>query len=157
MDKKFVWIFVLIGITTFATAAWFFAIQVNINATVISIPGYATLAVNIPSLSVNTTDEADSSITFAQVLINKDIILNVSIVELYQDDSGGQCDGGLRDCTMRYMIQNNNSNDYMELIDEQSISLHAMNIRRNITVEMSCDAYSCPQSRSTEIILTEIQ
>ncbi len=156
MNKKYlIYGFMFLIMVSFVTAAWFFVIQANINTNVVSIPGYASLLIEIPQLNVNTTNGPDSVSVVSSFIVNKDITLNTSIVETYQDNSGGECNGGEDDCIIEYMIQNTLT-EYTEIINNEVVFLEAINRERNITVTMSCVAYSCPQSRNIDIILTEV-
>ncbi len=154
MKKKFILMLVLIGMITFVAAAWLFSINAGFSVTVESLPGYTSIDLDIPVLSVNTTHGDDSVSGGTAFILNKDMTLNISIVETYQDNSGGQCFGGEDDCVLKYFVENEGS--LIEIIDKQQISLTAKSSSRELNATLYCQAYSCPQSISIEIILTEV-
>jgi len=159
MNKKLLIGLLVLGVPILVAAAWLFAIQANVIGTAVSLPGYAILSIDIPSLSVNTTEAPDSDSASFNITINRDTVLNVSIIEIYQDGSGGDCEGGEDDCTMVYELANGSVlfDGYGKLIDGETINIAASIEGRPLRVTMSCIAYSCPQTRTADIILTEVK
>lgn len=154
MKKTFAFMLVGIFMFGFVTAAWLFTINGGFTAVVESLPGYAELDLDINSLSVDTTNGSDSAWSGTQFILNKDMTLSVGIVETFQDNSGGECLGGEDDCTMIYYVEE--SGELVEIVDKQVINLTAEPLKRSLNASLSCEAYSCPQSRSAEITLTEV-
>lgn len=154
MKKIFILAIISITMITFVTAAWLFSINAGFSVTVESLPGYTSIDLDIPVLSVNTTYGADSVSGGTKFILNKDMTLNVSIIETYQDNSGGQCFGGQDDCTLEYFVENEGS--LVQITDNQQVHLIAKKSSRELNATLSCNAYSCPQAISVEIILTEV-
>ena len=82
------------------------------------------------------------------------LFANISIEEVFQDNSGGECLGGQNDCSIVYTLENV-TND-ITLIDGETIYIGEMPTLRYLNATMTCDAYSCPQSRSVAIIIQEV-
>jgi len=154
---KKVWIFLIVGVflVGLGTAAWIFSIDTGFNFNIISLPGYAKLDIDMPSLSVNTTEGIGIDTAYTTFLVNKDMTMSVSITEEFQDDSGGECIDGENDCLVTYYIEDE-LNSFIEIEDEDSIDFTAMSVQRKLNATLSCEAYSCPQSRSVDIKLTEV-
>lgn len=151
--KKLLWIFAILGVGL-VTAAWLFSVSGGFNMIVESIPGYATIDLDIPTLEVNTTEGADSISQSVTFLINKDMNMNVSIEEIYQDNSGGECLGGIDDCILTYHLQLTTA-VHSEIHDGDSVFIEKLNTLRYLNATMECQAYSCPQSRSVSVDLVE--
>ena len=156
MNKKLLMGLVVLGCMGLVTAAWLFTISGGFTAVVESLPGYANLDLDITSLSVNTTEGSDSASVETTFLLNKDMTLNVRIIETIQDNSGGECLEYENDCEMYYEVEDR-PDHFIRINDSNVIDLVAMPYPRNLTATLNCEAYSCPQSRSAEITLTQIQ
>lgn len=154
MNRKYTILLTIILSVGIVAGAWLFSVTGGFSFIVNSLPGYATLNINIPTLEVNTTSQADNDTKTTTFLINKNMIMNVSISELFQDNSGGECLGGINDCEIHYYLENEEFSA-IEIFDKQNVSLIAMALPRQLNATMVCQAYSCPQARTVEIILTE--
>jgi len=154
VKKKVLIGLLILGVPALALAAWLFVINADVVGEAISLPGYATLALNIPALNVNTTQGADSTTEYVNFTVNRNANFSVIITETYQDNSGGECEGGQGDCTMIYSI-NNESGVIYEIHNGDNVILEASRDPRRLTATMSCIAYSCPQTRTADITLTE--
>lgn len=151
--KTLLWLLAILCIGL-VTSAWLFSVSGGFNMIVESIPGYTTIDLDIPTLEVNTTEGSDSDSQSTSFLINKDMIMNVTIEEIYQDNSGGECLGGEDDCVLTYHLQL--SRDvYSEIHDGDSVSIESYNALRYLNATMECQAYSCPQARSINVDLVE--
>ena len=153
--KKISILLMVIASLTLVAGAWFFTINGGFSISVQSLPGYSSIDLDIPILSVNTTSGSDSDSGFTSFIINRDMTLNVSITETFQDDSGGECAGGLSDCEISYWLYNGTEDTLIS--DGMSVFIKAMPTSRNLTAEINCIAYSCPQSRNIQIRLTEVE
>ena len=155
MDKRK--ILIILGINLFlvggVTAAWLFTISTGFDMDVVSLPGYSKINLDIPRLSVNTTEGPDTDTAYVNFTINKDTLLNITIKETYQDNSGGECIGGKTDCETHYYITNNGYQ--LEINDSSQVRVDADRNPRSLIAEMNCVAYACPQSRVIDIDLVE--
>ena len=155
MNKKLLTLLIVFGSVSLVAGAWLFTITGGFTAVVESIPGHAKLDLDIPSLSVNTTQGADVASAGTSFLLNKDMILSVAIIETIQDNSAGECLDYETDCIMNYTLENNGMK--VPIKDKDTINITAQAFPRALNATLSCEAYSCPQSRSAEITFTQIQ
>lgn len=151
--KNLIWI-IPFFVIVLVSAAWLFTVEGGFSMVVESIPGYTSIALDAKSFSVNTTGSASTNQETLSFILNKDMKLYVEIIETFQDNSGGTCFNGTNDCTLVYQIYNDSS--YHVIEHGKVIGLSAMPYERNITAILSCVAYSCPQSITSEITLTEV-
>ncbi len=155
MNKKFVWIFVSLCMVTLVAGAWAISIGGSTTAYVTGSPN-TLISLTIPSINVNTTNGANSTLVYSDnFVISATTLFNVTINETFIDTSNGSCSGGESDCNLVYMIINSSST-YTQIIDEYSVYLNGSSQDKNISIEMTCVAYSCPQERTIDINLTEI-
>ena len=156
MNKKnLIWMIPIFSLVI-VSAAWLFSVSGGFEFVVESLPGYASIDLAIPVLSVNTTDGIDNDMQSISFLINKDMTMSVTISEIYQDNSGGECLGGESDCEIRYYIENQ-TGVLEEIFDGRNVNLTAIRGLRTLNTTMECQAYSCPQSRSVTIDLVEVK
>lgn len=155
MNKKFMFVFVGIFLMTLIGAAWALTIEGSTTAYVTGSPN-TLISLTIPTININTTEGNDSMIVYSDnFVIYKDLNFNVSINETFTDTSNGSCTGGETDCSLVYMIKVNSST-YVPIYDGLPVNLEGSPLDKNISIEMTCEAYSCPQERSIDIILSEI-
>lgn len=155
MNKKFMWIFVGIFFLTLVTAAWALSIEGSTTAYVTGNPN-TLISLTIPSINIDTTNGSDSMIVYSDnFIVSATTLFNVSINETFIDTSNGSCSGGESDCGIVYMIINSSST-YTQILDGSSVYLYGSSQDKNISIEMTCVAYSCPQNRSMDIVLSEI-
>lgn len=152
MNKKFMWIFVGIFFLTLVTAAWALSIEGSTTAYVTGNPN-TLISLTIPTINVDTTNGANSTIVYSDnFVIYKDTTFNVTINETFTDTSNGSCTGGESDCSLVYKIINTSST-YAQIYDGLSVYLDGSPQDKNVSIEMICEAYSCPQERSIDINL----
>ena len=156
MNKKHLFWAIPLVLMGIVAGAWLFSINGGFTMVVDSLPGYASINLDIPLLTVNTTSSRDSDEGRIEFLLNKDMNMSVSIEEIYQDLSGGLCLDIQNDCVTTYKVDNKPDVDAV-LIDGEYVFLNALSQPRNLTLELTCQAYSCPQSRTANIILTEVK
>lgn len=155
MNKKFMWIFAGVFFLSLVTAAWFLSIEGNTTAYVTGNPN-TLISLTIPAININTTDGNDSTIVYSDnFIISATTLFNVSINETFTDTSNGSCTGGETDCSLTYMVITSSS-VYTEIIDGYPVYLNGSSQDKNVSIEMTCVAYSCPQERSIDVNLTEI-
>lgn len=149
------WIFVSVFFLSLVTAAWALSIEGSTTAYVTGDPN-TLISLTIPTININTTEGNDSEIVYSDnFVIYKNLNFNVSINETFTDTSNGSCTGGQSDCSLVYMITVNYST-YVPIFDGLPVNLEGSPLDKNISIEMTCEAYSCPQERLIDIVLSEI-
>ncbi len=159
MKKKIVIVLSIIGLLTFVTAAWYFSITGDLDATVNSVGGYYSVNLILPEITLNTTEGPDSQNSSADFVYNKEGNFSVSITETFVDQSAGECSGGQGDCTIDVWI----IYFLTDTLYEQEIINHGDYIyfpensnTKTMIAELRCEAYSCPQTRTVRVNLEEI-
>lgn len=156
MKKKYLFGLLFIMALGLVSAAWLFSIDGSTTVGVAGLGGYHVMSISIPQIDINTSEGADITTVYSEgFVINRDMNMNVTIDETFQDDSGGNCTDGINDCTTQYMIIND-SLGHSEIFDGEVIGLQASSSDKNISIEVSCMAYSCPQTKGIDISLVEI-
>ena len=149
--------FLLVGILSIVcvSAYWMFFIEGSTVATVGDLSGYNSIELSIPNLNVNTSNGSASDIVYSNnFILNRNVTMNVSIDEQFTDSSGGNCSNGENDCTLTYKIVNS-TGSYAEITNGSNIYLQESIYNKNVSVEMECVAYSCPQTRNITVTLIE--
>jgi len=154
MSKKLT-IVLVIACMSLVAAAWYFQVTGTSITEVISPPGYRNVALEFAPMSLDVSNASACKMSTEYFTINKDITLNVTIKDMVQDDSGGECLDYVKDCTTIYEIDLNHSAS-KEIRDGESIDIQAMSFPRTINKTMCCEAYSCPQTRTSTITLTQV-
>lgn len=154
MNKKFIWIFASVFMLSLVAAAW--AISIEGSTTAYVTGNSSTLmSLTIPPINVDTTNGANSTIVYSDnFVVSATTLFNVTINETFTDTSNGSCSGGESDCSLVYMVVNNVST-YTPIVDGGSVYIYGSSQNKNISIEMTCVAYSCPQERSIDILLNE--
>ena len=154
MSKKML-VFVLIGCMSLVAAAWYFQVTGTSISEVLSPPGYRNVALEFEPMTLDVSNGSKCNVQYDYITINKDMLLNVTIKETIQDDSGGECLDYVNDCYTVYKIQNA-TNTNTTIVDKGTVNLVAMPNARPVIKEMCCEAYSCPQTRTSTLTLTQV-
>jgi hypothetical protein len=155
MDKGKIFIIVLIGIICvgLVSAAWFFVFSNSLSIQVNSLGTLKEVTLSIPSINLNTTNSSAKGGSSSQFMFNKAGSFKVDILETVGDLSGGQCLNGTGDCLISYNLYDGNSLRQVE--DKQIVTIPANTEPKVIYANISCVAYSCPQTRDVQIKLTQ--
>lgn len=154
MSKKLL-VFLLIGFIAFGAAAWYFQVTGTSISEILSPPGYRNIALDFAPMTLDVSNGSMCDTQTDTIVINKDMTLNVTIKETIQDDSAGECLDYVNDCTTTYVIENS-SRLYNTITDKQVFNIKAIGGERYINKTMCCEAYSCPQTRTSTITLTQV-
>lgn len=156
MNKKKLGLVLLIGIgcLVLVNAAWFFIFDAGLITNVYSLGGAKEVALTFPAMSLNTTSGADSSSSAISFSYNKAGNFTINILETRGDNSNGECVNSTNDCSSTYVLGDGLIN--WELRNGGVVSIPYSSRPKEIEVNISCVAYSCPQTISTSIKLTEV-
>ena len=154
MKKLLLIITVMLSLSLIA-GAWIFIIQGDLEMVVNSLRGTESVIINFPSIEMNTTNATDVGYSYFDFIYNKEGTFYVSIIETFIDNSEGECLDGEDDCEVNYYL--NKGEGYVtELINNRTVNVsYNTNVKR-IEANMTCIAYSCPQTRNIRISLEEI-
>lgn len=149
-------LFLLIGMLCFnlVTAAWFFIFQTSVSMKIDSIGSQKDVTLSIPNININTTNSSASGGGMTTFAFNKAGTFNISIIETFGDLSGGQCTNGATDCIISYSLYDGSST--RNITNNQQINITANSNIKQISANLSCVAYSCPQTRDIVIKLNQI-
>ena len=155
MNKKFIWLFVGIFLVALVADALIISIDGSITDTVMG--SNASIVLSISARNIDTSERDNSSTVYSNnFVVNKNVTMNVTINETFTDNSNGSCSGGQADCSVVYKIINDSiSGIYAEIVNGSPITFAGSSLDKNVSIEMTCVAYSCPQNRSIEIYLIE--
>ena len=155
MDKGKIFGIVLIGIICvgIASAAWFFVFSNSLSIRIDSLGSLKEVTLSIPNLNLNTSSSSASNVSASQFMFNKAGTFKVDILETLGDLSGGQCMNATADCLILYTL--NDGNTLRSISDKQTIDIPANSYPKTIYANISCVAYSCPQTRDIQIKLTQ--
>lgn len=152
---KKIWAFLIVGILCagIVTSAWYFIFSSGLSVRIDSLGSQKDVTLSIPSINLNTSNSSDKGGASTSFMFNKAGTFIVDIIETQGDLSGGQCLDGDNDCQIVYTLWDGNSN--RNITNKQNISLPANNYPKSIIANISCVAYSCPQTRDILIKLTQ--
>ena len=155
MNKKLllgVGVVFMIGLVV---AAWYFEISGTSLTEILSPAGYRNIALDFSPMTLDTTNRSDCDTQTDTFIINKDITLKATITENIQDDSAGECLDYQSDCQTTYYIESE-PYKFSEIGDKGNVSIKAMAGNRFVNKTICCEAYSCPQTRTSTITLTQV-
>lgn len=147
-------IFAVILCSGLIVGAWYFIIGGSVKANIASIGSYKEATLTFEDMNLNTTtgsDKKSSMITFAY---NREGIFNTKITETIADLSNGECIGGDKDCNTTYWLYDGVRT--LEIKDGQNITIPSNSNLKYLSANLSCIAYSCPQTRDIIIKLNQI-
>ena len=136
------------------SAAWYFIFTSGLSIRIDSLGTQKDVILYIPNMNLNTTNSSASNGAITSFVFNKAGSFLVSITETFGDLSGGQCINGTDDCLITYAFGDGNSTRLIN--NNQIISIPANTNVKTIASNISCVAYSCPQTRDIIIKLNQV-
>lgn len=154
MKKQYSIILIVILSLALVASAWFFIIGGNAKINIASLGSYREAILNFEDMNLNTSEYNDYANTSLRFVYNREGLFRVDIIETIADLSNGECVNGENDCITRYSlfdgVSSKNINDTLEIF------IPANNYEKRISVNISCIAYSCPQTRDISVRLYQI-
>jgi len=156
MENKRILIFLGIIFVSLALvgAAWYFIIGGNVKVNIASIGSYKEATLTFTDLFLNTTNGSDKSSSIMTFAYNRDGIFKVEIIETIADLSAGECLNGDKDCNTEYWL--NDGIDTQQIFNNKNVTLTSNSYPKKLWVNMSCMAYSSPQTRDISIKLNQV-
>jgi cytoskeletal protein RodZ len=148
---------VLIGllVISLVSAAWYFIFSTGVSIRIDSLGSQKDVTLSIPSINLNTTENSAKGSGQTTFAFNKAGTFMVDIIQTFGDLSSGQCLNGTNDCILNYSFDDG-TYVVRPIIDKQIINITANSNLKYIYANISCVAYSCPQTRDIIIKLNQL-
>jgi len=154
MRKLYMFLLILIGCLSLVSAAWYFIIQGNLTATIDSLGSKKEVTLSFLPLQLNTTNSSAFANSSMQFAYNRAGNFSVGIIETIADNSAGECVEADKDCLVQYNLYD--GVNYQALRDGSYVYIPNNPNKKIIIVNITCVAYSCPQTRNYIIKLNEM-
>jgi len=154
MKKPILAIIIGIMIIGLVAGAWYFIFSTGVSIRIDSLGSQRDVILNIPNINLNTSTNSDKNSGSTEFVFNKAGTFKVYITDTFGDLSAGQCLNGTDDCIINYSLYDGFMTKI--IIDKQIINITANNNMKSINANISCVAYSCPQTRDILIKLEQL-
>lgn len=155
-SKKIFLVFLVTALCiSIAAASWYFIFNGTIKVNVASIGSYKEAILNFNDMNLNTTAGSGFANTSMTFVYNRAGTFRADIIETTADLSNGECLNGKDDCTVEYFLFDGINGSY-RFYDKQNLTLPNNPYLKKISVNMTCVAYSCPQTRDISVKLTQV-
>jgi hypothetical protein len=154
-NKIFLGVMIGILLISLVSAAWYFAYTSGFSVRIDSFGSQKDVILNMPDISINTSQGSSKGNGQTSFAFNKAGSFKVDITETFGDLSAGQCLNGTNDCVVDYSFDDGSS-VIKSLNDKQIITLNYSSNLRTIYANITCVAYSCPQTRDIIIKLNQL-
>ena len=134
--------------------AWYFIFSTGVSVRIESIGSQKDVQLSIPSINLNTTNGADKGGASTSFVFNKEGRFKIDILETIGDLSGGQCMNASSDCNVTYWLSDGLV--VKSIFNGINLDIPANQNLKVIMANLSCVAYSCPQTRDINIKLTQM-
>ena len=155
MNKILLGILIAVGCITLVSAAWYFIFTSGLSIRVDSLGSQKDVILNIPSINLNTSESSAKGGGITTFSFNKAGTFQVSITETIGDLSGGQCLNNTGDCSVTYSLDDGTFSE-RSIYNGQTLNISANSNVKRIVANISCVAYSCPQTRDVVIKLNQL-